>query len=125
MPSGSLTALLAFSASLPASQAPRAGVASSMSSYSIVALPILLFTSSSAILKALTIVSVCPLDEPVRGRLETILSVPVSAAAGLGEAAGLAAGDAAGLAPGEAAGLAAGAAGLGGAGAAVGPGCGC
>jgi hypothetical protein len=61
--------------------------------------------------KALTIVSVWPLGEPVRGRLETMRMVPlrVLAATGLGEAAaaGEAAGLAAGLAAGEAAGLAA------------------
>jgi hypothetical protein len=91
----------------------------------MVAPPTRLLASSSAILIALTIVSVWPLEEPVRGRLETILMVPVSPAAegeaagdgegdGLGDAAGLAAvagfgtaGDEA--AAGEAAGLAAGA----------------
>ena len=39
---------------------------------------------------ALTIVSVCPFGEPVRGRLETMRIVPLSvlaATAGLGEAA--------------------------------------
>src|SRR5439155_9529119 len=73
--SGSATALLAFSASLPASQAPRAGVASSISSYVIVKSPALLPASSSAILNELTIVSVWPLLLPVRGRDETILIV--------------------------------------------------
>jgi len=68
----------------------------------------------------LAMVSVWPLFAPVRGRLETILIVPLSCAApapaatGLGDAAapgdadGEAAGDAAGLAAGLAAGEAAG-----------------
>src|SRR3954449_12600512 len=78
MTSVSATALLAFSASLPASQAPRAGVASSMSSYVMVAPPTLLPTSSSAIFIALTIVSVWPLLLPVLGSDETILIEPLS-----------------------------------------------
>src|SRR5215471_18706482 len=89
-----------------------------MSMYWIVALPILPLTSAIAILMALAMVSVWPLFAPVRGRLETILIVPLScappAATGLGDAAapgdgdGEAAGDAAGLAAGLAAGEAAG-----------------
>ena len=83
-------------------------------------MPILLLTSSSAILNALTIVSDWPLAEPVRGRLETILIVPLRAAAGLGEGLAATAGEPAGLGDGDTAG----AAGLGGSGAlvAAGPG---
>src|SRR5919197_3316697 len=74
--------------------------------------------SWSAMRKALTIVSVWPFGEPVRGRLETMRIVPDNwppATAGLGDAAatgdaagdGEAAGLATGLAAGDAAGLAA------------------
>src|SRR6266851_2978190 len=72
--------------------------------------------SWSAILKPLTNVSVWPLLLPVRGRLETILIVPVSwlATAALGDGAATAEGEAAG----ETAGLVGAAAGA--AGAAVG-----
>src|SRR5207302_6411606 len=60
--------------------------------------PTLFWASSSAILKALTSVSVWPLLLPVRGRLETILIVPVSwlATAALGDGAATAEGEAAG-----------------------------
>src|SRR5579864_6545241 len=105
-------AWFAFEASCAASHWPLAAVASSMSTYWMVALPILPLISFSAILMALDIVSVWPLFAPVRGRLETILIVPLScaplAAAALGEATaatadGEAAGEAAGLATGLAA----------------------
>ena len=43
----------------------------------IVAWPTWLLCSASAILKALTIVSVGPFELPLRGMLETILTVPV------------------------------------------------
>ena|SRR5438105_862524 len=74
-----------------------------MSWYTIVAPPTLFCASSRAILKAFTIVSLWPLLLPVRGRLETILIVPVSwlATAALGDGAATAEGEAAG----EAAGL--------------------
>src|SRR5436190_213 len=73
----------------------------------MVALPTLLLCSASAILKALTMVSVWPFGEPVRGRLETMRIVPLrllaAAAAGLGEAAATGDGDDTGLATGLAA----------------------
>src|SRR5579884_3802192 len=75
MTSGSATAFWAFSASLPASHAPLAAVASSRSSYVSVKLPALLFASSSAILIEFTMVSVWPFEEPVRGSDDTILIV--------------------------------------------------
>src|SRR5687767_1876603 len=74
--SGSLIARLAFSLSLPASQNPRSGDASSQSSYTTEAPSIVLPTSSSAILIALTIESVWALFAPVRGSEETILIGP-------------------------------------------------
>src|ERR1051326_7678699 len=98
-------AAFAFEASWAASHWPLAAVASSMSMYWIVAPPILPPISLTAILMALDIVSVWPLFAPVRGRLETILIVPLNcppaAATALGEAAaatadGDTAGDAAG-----------------------------
>src|SRR5918999_645789 len=64
----------------------------------MVAPPTRLLASSSAIRKALTIVSVWPFEDPVRGRLETILIVPLSAAPAAGD--GLGEGDGEGDGPG-------------------------
>src|SRR5215216_1774773 len=63
----------------------------------MVALPILLLCSVSAMRKALTMVSVWPFGEPVRGRLDTMRMVPVRllAATALGDGAATADGDAA------------------------------
>src|SRR6266498_2360931 len=108
MTSGSLTARLAFSASLSASQALRVGEESSKSSYTIDAPSTRLPISSRAILITVTIDSVWVLALPVRGSEETILIGPINwlgpATAGAvgtitapdGFAAGDASGDAAG-----------------------------
>src|SRR5215212_6781953 len=89
----------------------------------MVAPPTLLFASSSAILNEFTIVSLWSLNDPVRGKLEKILIVPLNPdplppAAGLAAATGLAEASGLGDAPGDgtagaaAAGLVASAAGL-------------
>src|ERR1043166_3684493 len=73
MTSASLIAWSACAASFSAVHCPAAAVASSRSSYLIVKLPAFHWASSGAIVMPWTIVSVCPLALPVRGRLETIL----------------------------------------------------
>ena len=68
--SGSFTARLAFSASLPASQPPLVGVASSSGSKTTLRSPALPPRSSIAMQIALTIVCVCASELPVIGKLE-------------------------------------------------------
>src|SRR5262245_4852043 len=92
-----MIAWLAFAASSSAVHCPALAVASSRSSYFNVKVPTFIPASSRAIWMPLTMVSVCALALPVRGRLETILMTLGSWGAGAGadgDAAG--AGDALG-----------------------------
>src|SRR4029079_15387120 len=73
MTSGSLIAWSAFAASFSAVHWPAAAVGVSRSSYLMVKFPTLEPASSIAMTMPLTMVSVWPRAEPVRGRLETIL----------------------------------------------------
>ncbi len=83
-----MTALAAFEASTSGSQSPFLADASSQSSYASAKSPIFPPASSIAIRMPLTMVVVCALALPVRGRLETILITPPagSAAGRAGEA---------------------------------------
>src|SRR5699024_1649403 len=107
-------ALLALLASWVGSHLPAAAVASSRSSYLRVNWPLHAWnlSCSSRWLIALTIVSVWPLEEPVRGSEETILIVAASppAAGAAAAAVGAAAAGAAVAASPPAAGAAVGAA---------------